>query len=268
MSSAPPPAAVLAAFGAAGEPRPLPGGEGRTWRVDDLVLKPCGLTAEAAWIAEVLSALPPSPLFRVARPVQAADGQWVVSGWEAWRRLPGATDPYRWDEILEVGKAFHQALAGVQRPVFLDDRDNPWTYGDRLAWDEIPLTGKEVMSELLVPLAKARRPVDLASQPVHADLLGNVMFADGLPPAVIDWPLYYRPPSWALAVVVVDALAWRNGPAQLLDRCADADEWDQMLVRALMFRIGTNEGFRRHGRTLHEPVKNYRSVAQLVLARV
>jgi hypothetical protein len=94
------------------------------------------------------------------------------------------------------------------------------------------------------------------------------MFSDGLPPAVIDWPLYYRPPWWALAVVVVDALTWHDGPAELLDRCADADEWDQLLIRALMFRIGTNEGFRRYGRTLHEPIKNYRSVAQLVLARV
>jgi hypothetical protein len=35
-----------------------------------------------------------------------------------------------------------------------------------------------------------------------------------------------------------------------------------------MFRIGTNEGFRRYGRTLLEPIKNYRSVVQLVLARV
>jgi uncharacterized protein (TIGR02569 family) len=268
MSAVPPPAAVLAAFGATGEPRPLPGGEGRTWVVGDVVLKPCGLTAEAAWIAEVLSTLPPSPLFRVARPVQAAEGRWVVSGWEAWRRLPGATDPSRWDEILEVGKAFHQALSGLPRPVFLDERDNPWTYGDRLAWDEIPLTGSEVMSELMVPLAKARRPLDLASQPVHADLLGNVMFADGLPPAVIDWPLYYRPPSWALAVVVVDALTWHDAPAELLDRCVDADEWDQLLIRALMFRIGTNDGFRRHGRTRYEPIKNYRSVVQLVLSRV
>src|SRR3977135_1466952 len=120
MSSVPPPAAVLAAFGAAGEPRPLPGGEGRTWVVGDVVLKPCGLPAEAAWIAEVLSTLPPSPSFGVARPMQAADGQCIVSGWEAWRRLPGATDPYRWDEILEVGNAFHQALAGLPRPVFLD----------------------------------------------------------------------------------------------------------------------------------------------------
>ena len=95
--------------------------------------------------------------------MQAADGHWVVSGWEAWRRLPGATDPYRWDEILAVGKAFHHALADLARPAFLDERDNPWTYGDRLAWEEIPLTGSEVMSELLVPLARARRPVDLPS---------------------------------------------------------------------------------------------------------
>ena len=35
-----PPAAVLDAFGVTGEPCLLEGGQGRTWRVGDLVVKP------------------------------------------------------------------------------------------------------------------------------------------------------------------------------------------------------------------------------------
>jgi hypothetical protein len=40
-----------------------------------------------------------------------------------------------------------------------------------------------------------------------------------------------------------------------------------MLIRALMFRIGTNEGFRRRGREIHEDAESYRSTVDLVLAR-
>jgi uncharacterized protein (TIGR02569 family) len=262
-----PPAHVLTAFGAnPGGATLLPGGEGRTWSSGDLVIKPAALAAETVWIAEVLSNLPADPRFRVGRPVRARNGDWLVDGWEAWHRLDGATDPSRWDEVLAAGQAFHEALAGIPRPLFLADRDNPWTYGERLAWAELPITGTEVMAELLAPLAAARRPIDLPSQPVHGDLLGNVMFAEGLPPAIIDWPLYFRPPLWASAVVVVDALTWHQGPADLLER--DSPGWDQLLVRALMFRIGTNEGFRRGGGEVREEADSYRSTVELVLSRV
>ncbi|GIH02321.1 TIGR02569 family protein [Rhizocola hellebori] len=264
--SATPPPQVLAAFGAYREAVPLPGGQGQTWLSGEVVLKPAGLEAETIWVAEVLSALVATARFRVARPVRASDGSWVVQGWQAWQRTPGAPDPRRWDEILVAGEAFHEALAGMARPSFLDERDDPWTYGERLAWEELPLRGGEAMAELLQPLASARREVQLASQPVHGDLLGNVMFADRLAPTVIDWPVYYRPVSWALAVAVVDALTWHAAPATLVDRLSDRPQWDQMLVRALMYRIATSEGRRRVGLPVREHAGVYRPVVDLILA--
>lgn len=259
---------VLAAFNARGEPVPLPGGQGRAWRVGDVILKPCGLPAEVAWVAEVLSTMAATASYRVPQPVRAVDGGWVASGWEAWLAMPGEPDARRWDDVLTVGEAFHHALAGLPRPGFLDVRDDPWSYGDRVAWEERPLDGREVMAELLLPLAQARRPVDLPAQPVHGDLLGNVMFAEGLPPAVIDWPLYFRPVSWALAVTVIDALTWYGAPDELAGRRADLDEWDQMLVRALMYRIATSEGCRRAGLPVRERSEHYTPVVDLVLSRL
>lgn len=263
-----PPAAVLAAFGARGDAVRLPGGQGRTWRAGQIVVKPGGLTAEAEWVAEVLSTVEETPRFRVARPVRAVDGNWVVQGWQAWRLTPGTPDPRRWDEVLLAGQAFHEALAGLDRPAFLEGRDDPWTYGDRIAWQELPLRGGEVMAELLEPLGSARQDVDLSLQPVHGDLLGNVMFADGMAPAVIDWPVYYRPVSWAAAVAVVDALTWHGAPAALVERWAGLAAWDQMLIRALMYRIATNEGYRRAGMPVREHVAVYRPVVDLLLARI
>jgi uncharacterized protein (TIGR02569 family) len=229
------------AFGATAGPVRLAGGKGGTWRAGDLVLKPVEYLPETLWRAEVLDRLPENPAFRVARPVRATDGAWVADGWEATRFLPGSPDVSRPDDVLRAGIAFHAALAGLDRPAFLDVRDDPWSDGDRVAWQESPLHASPLATELLRPLLEGRRPVTLAAQAVHGDLAGNVLFAAGLPPAVIDWPLYWRPPSWASAVAVADALCWYDAGPDLAERWSHQPEWPQMLIRALIYRIVTHD---------------------------
>lgn len=236
-----PPDAVLKAFEVTEAPVALAGGKGGTWRAGELILKPVEFADESIWRSEVLTALPESGNFRVARPVRALDGTWMAEGWEASRFVAGTEDVSRIDDVLRAGIAFHAAIAGLARPVFLDDRDDPWSVGDRVAWEEVPLRIGATSEELLRPLIKARRPVELASQAVHGDLPGNVLFADGLPPAIIDWPLYWRPPSWASAVAVVDALCWYDATPELVLRWSHLPAWGQMLVRALIYRIATDE---------------------------
>jgi uncharacterized protein (TIGR02569 family) len=266
MTTGAPPPGVLAAFDLHGPLTPLPGGQGTTWRCGDVVLKPVGLLAEAAWTADVLARLPPSPRYRVAPPVAARGGDWIADGWSAWRVIPGRPDPRRLEEVLRAGTEFHRAIADLPRPAFLDGRDDPWTYGERLAFGDIARTGDEAMADLLDGLEAARRPVSAPAQPVHGDLLGNVLFADGLPPAVIDWPVYHRPAPWALAVAIVDALTWHGAVESELDR-ANGPEWSQMLLRALAYRIATNEGRRRAGLPVTEPADAYQPVVRMVLAR-
>ena len=143
--------------------------------------------------------------------------------------------------MLRAGIAFHAAIAHLPRPAFLDRRDDPWSYRDRVAREELPIDADPAALELLTPLAGARRPVDLAAQVVHGDLAGNVLFAAGLPPAIIDWPAYWRPASWALAVAVADALCWYGATPDLAARWSHQPAWGQMLVRALIYRIATHE---------------------------
>ncbi|MGW6199499.1 TIGR02569 family protein [Kribbella sp. NPDC055110] len=230
---------VLDAFGLAEPVVRLPGGQGETWCSGGVVIKRAD--AEAAWRAEVLNALPESGEFRVARPVRARDGAWVAFGWEASELLVGATDVRRQDEVLTAAAAFHEAVAGLSRPQFIDTRQDPWADGDRVAWREQSVDGSPAYVELVGPLVDAWRPVELVSQVVHGDLPGNVMFADGLPPAIIDWPVYWRPPSWAAAVAVADALCWYGAQPELAARWAHLPEWGQMLVRALIYRMTTDD---------------------------
>lgn len=67
------PDAMLAAFGVVEAPVILAGGKGGTWRAGRLALKPVEFLAETLWRAEVLTQLPDSTEFRVARPVRALD---------------------------------------------------------------------------------------------------------------------------------------------------------------------------------------------------
>jgi uncharacterized protein (TIGR02569 family) len=251
---------VLAAFGATGAPRRLDGGRGRTWRAGPIVLKPADLPVESRWRASVLDALPDTGRLRTARPVRAASGDWLHGGWEAWRHAAGRTDPRRWDDALEAGEAFHEAVDAVARPAFLDDRDDRWSRADRVSWDLEAVEEHPALRELM----RARAPVEAAAQLVHGDLLGNVLFAPGLPPAVIDWAPYWRPTGWAAAVAVVDALCWHGADGALMRR-PQQDHWPQLLLRALLFRMVTD---REAGGAAWRPHPAYGPVAAMVLAAV
>lgn len=231
-----------------------------------MVLKPVEFLPETLWRAEVLRALPDSVEFRVSRPVRTLDGAWAIHGWEASQLLEGTPDVTRQDDVLRAGIAFHTAIANLPRPAFLDVRNDPWSIGDRIAWEELPVEAGSVALELLEPLLGSRRPTSLTSQVVHGDLPGNVLFAEGLPPAIIDWPAYWRPTSWASAVAVVDALCWYGASPELAARWSHLPAWGQMLVRALIYRIATHEAaFGPAGWALDQ-IAAYRPVIDLAVA--
>ena len=75
---------------------------------------------------------------------------------------------------------------------------------------------------------------------IHGDLTGNVLFADPLPPAVIDLALYWRPAAYARAIVVADALAWEGATPDDLAAATSGDGFGQFLARALLARIVTD----------------------------
>jgi uncharacterized protein (TIGR02569 family) len=226
-----PSADVLAGFAAEGSPELLPGGTGRSWRVGSLVIKPLqGSAVEVAWQAEVLSSIAQDG-FRVARPLPS-----VIDGWMASEYLPGEHRPRRWREIIEVAGDFHAALAHVPRPDgILDVRVDPWAVGDRVAWGEAPFPEVD-------DLLSALRPVHGQSQLIHGDLTGNVLFQEGLPPAVIDFAPYWRPIEFAAAIVVADALSWEGAPGELAD-IVDL----QYLLRAFVYRGVTTRVTGRSG---------------------
>ncbi|KOX45558.1 aminoglycoside phosphotransferase [Streptomyces sp. NRRL F-7442] len=232
--------AVLDAFGVEGVPVPLPGGQGRSVLVGGAVFKPAeGSDDEVEWASALFESLAPDSGFRVPLPLRAADGRSVVGGWTASEFLTGEPGPSgHWAGVLAAGRAFHAALGTVPRPSFLSRATHPWAVGDRVAWGEQDV---DVIDDLAAPfsvLRELRRPVRQdGAQLVHGDLAGNVLFAEGEAPAVIDFSPFWRPPVFAEAVVVVDGLLWFDLPPGLLTSGGGTPDWQQMLIRALIFRL-------------------------------
>ncbi len=214
--------------------------------------------ARAAWSAKVRETLFIDGI-RLARPVRSTDGRFVVAGWRADTFVAG-TPESRHDEVVSVAVRLHEATATLERPRFLTQAPvPPWTEvdvftaADRAAWEDRPLhslppgaswspasADGERSVDLIEQLATLRKPIKSASQLVHGDLYGTVLFAGPAAPGITDMAPYWRPASWAAGVVVVDALSWGEADDGLIDRWDALPEWPQMLLRALMFRLAVH----------------------------
>jgi len=143
------------------------------------------------------------------------------------------------DLVRQASDAFHDCVAQLPRPSFLDHRSDSWSYGDRVAWSGAQPQGDEPTRQLIAEALAGVQPVRTHSQVVHGDIGGNVLAAEGLPPAVIDWPPYFHPRGFALAVAAADAICWSGSPLNLLDVWNDVPEWNQLLLRAVIYRLAT-----------------------------
>ena len=65
----------------------------------------------------------------------------------------------------------------------------------------------------------------------------NVLFADGPPPAIIDFSPGWRPTGFASAVVATDAVVWHGADLGLLASVVDSRIGTELLMRALLFRL-------------------------------
>jgi uncharacterized protein (TIGR02569 family) len=215
------------------------------------VLKPLDvLPGELEWQASFVPrvAAAGEGAFRLATPMRTRDGGLVADGWTAWPLLVGRRDTGRWADIIAVGERLSAALTGLDRPSFIDKRNHAWAVADRVAWGEQPVDPFRYDSRVSA-MAELVEPLEAESQLIHGDLTGNVLFADTEPPAIIDLSLYWRPPAFASAVVVADALVWEGADESILAAVAHVERFGQYLVRAMLFRLVTELLVRgaRHG---------------------
>jgi uncharacterized protein (TIGR02569 family) len=235
---------VLRAFAARASPTPLDGGQGASWRAGSLVLKPVDDPARAEEVAMLVAGLEEDG-FRLARPVRAVEGRFVVSGWSAWHWVEGSHAEDRWPEVVDLSERLARVLAGHPRPALLDRLDDPWVRAGHVAFGEAPVAPYRHRPDVAALLPFLRPPAATDHQLIHHDLTGNVIFSDPEPATVIDFTPGWRPAGCQTAVVVADAFLWHDADAALADHAAGlADDFDQLFVRALLFRLVVDAIFR------------------------
>lgn len=245
-----PSARVLDLFAVPDPVQPLPGGQGRSVRAGDLVLSPDRGTEVHGWLSPLLARLAvrldQDPMrgrqdLRVAVPVPARDGNWVVEGWAASRYEPGTVVCRDLDVIRAAGNLLHAQLALLvtRRPAELDRRTDRWAAAERIAFGEAPIpTGNPDLTELI---SRARAAIGdglITGSPqlVHADLAQNVLLDPAGAPLVIDVAPAWRPAQWADAVCVLDVvLGWQTSLSALRSWAHGARR--AAMVHAIMFRL-------------------------------
>lgn len=255
-------------FGVSDNPVLLSGGEGRSFRAGNIVLKPTDNEVQVEWSAEVLQQIH-DKAFRVNQPIKTIDGKWVYDGWQAFRFIEGSEIKGRWQEKISVSRAFHQQLHGIERPHFIGRRNTPWERADLIVWndrdDEYGKKVRFVTDDLLA----VKRPLQLEEQIIHGDMTGNILFDENLPPAIIDFSPYWRPAEYATAIIIVDAIVWEGAPDSILDAMENTFENNQLLIRATLWRIRTTDEFSRiHTGDPTDEIIHYAHLIELLKSRL
>jgi hypothetical protein len=208
-------------------------------RAGDFVLKPVENPARYEWACERLAALKPRT-YRIAAPLQDANGRYVFRGWGATRFEPGEPEAGRWGEKLFVSRTFHADLNQIAYPPMPPGHDR-WTRAHEIAWQEADLPAG-LHPDLVGSLERLfghYSPLARAEAIIHADLCGNILFHPGLPPCLIDFSPAYGSPTYADAILVADAVAWEGAPLSLVEQLPFDENARQHLLRAVAFRLMT-----------------------------
>jgi hypothetical protein len=249
-----PTARVLDLFAVPDDVRRIPGGGGSSVVAGDLVLSPGRDAGTAQWLNPPLARLAvdldtrASRPLRIAVPVPARDGSWVVDGWGASRHEPDSTQCRDLAVLVATGRLLnaHLAHAFLARPP-LETRRDRWAAAERLAFSpphqlEAALDPHDARHDLLEEVAarlaasSSGRTTTAPDQLVHGDLAGNVLLDAHGVPVVIDLSPYWRPGVWAEAVCVLDAVLWLDAAPSTLEEWGRGAKRTAML-RAVAFRV-------------------------------
>lgn len=264
---------------------PLPGGEGRCFRVGAFVLRHENNIHEAESIAELYHVLQAdiesiaqqsrqSLAFRVPRPqpllFSHTERRWISSeGWSAWEYFRGRTlqagDALEISQTIEAVQAFHQALKSLPCPIWLKQRDSLYDKADRQCWSAHALwkPDRPDYAQLLGPLLQRLQALPaLQAQLIHGDLNpDNILIAPHHPPALIDFTPYWRPPDFALAIMAY-WLGPNTGDCEILKLFQSVPYFPQLLLRACLRTVLIDLGFVQSGQRAPEAELRFGAVVR------
>ncbi|WKK61027.1 hypothetical protein QYQ98_08320 [Corynebacterium sp. P3-F1] len=181
-----------------------------------------GAPAHAAWSSKVREKIT-VPGVRVARPVRATDGRFIVAGYHATDFVEGEPG-HRVDEAVAAALRFDDAMSYFPVPSL--DRDDVWAQADRDTWRGHTDGNKKL-------------------QIVHTDFLACCLFAGSLPPALTDFvpAAAARPHGYSAALTLIDGLLADAVDNAVLSRWSHVPDLLFLCERALDYREKLNAEF-------------------------
>ncbi|MDU0478894.1 TIGR02569 family protein [Staphylococcus chromogenes] len=224
------------------------------WRVGKMALMPVVQTETASISAKLRDHLKPQHV-RLARPVRATDGRYVVSGWRASLWEPGELQAGRVDETAVAALRLADALAtekippAVQAPITGPWQDSQvFLVADRAAWAADPAAilslglGGQASEKVEFALRLAARivplipPIEAPNQLGHADMLATTIWAGSQDPVVTDLVPVAHPHGYTAAQVIVDGLLADAVDRGIIMRFGSVPDIIGLLLRALLYR--------------------------------
>lgn len=228
------------------------------WHVGQAVVSEVVDPVAATWSARVRDQIQTNERqLRVARPMRATDGRYVVAGWRASIREPGVALA-RVDETVQAALRLDDALADVDIPTFVASsvraplaEGDLFLLADRAAWAKDPETVLAVAFDADQPASPHQRramaaaanvgqylePMGQQNQVTHADMLGTTIYDRLEAPLVTDLYCAAHPHGYSAAQVIVDALIMGLVDARILRRFRSVQGLRQLCLHALQYRI-------------------------------
>ena len=210
----PPTQSIIESFGSKEKPVLLHGGQCTTYISGNIVLKPVGRAESLNWKAEVFNNLPEVSSVRFTKFIKSIHNTWIYEGYSAYLFLVGEHVKGKYKEKLEASREYHKLLKNIKKPDFLDIPGGPWSAANKVALGEKEFNYDQEFLDLYNQIKPYLVPLDKDKQLVHADLSGNFLFDEILPPAIIDFK----------EVPNIKKLAWRGILTRIVEQ-AEHIKW-------------------------------------------
>jgi len=227
-------------FGSDVEPILLKGGRGNTYRSDKIVLKPSNNLTESEEVSELISKISSSDKLRIPKSIKSINGNWIEDGYVAWEFLTGKDLNDNYKEKLRACDWFSDIFENIEKPNFIENRNDAWSVADRVTWGEKEKEYMPEFQEMIDQVQKSLIPIEHSGQIIHGDISGNIVFdiKEGL--GVIDITLGWRPKDYAKALLIIDAITWEGADLSIYNHVKDLPNIRQLLLRAGLRRIIEN----------------------------
>jgi len=226
-------------FNLSGNGEPLEGGQGLSYKFENVVIKPVWDRGLYEFISPIYNSLDCNG-YRISRHLKSLNNNFVESGYGATSFEPGFHVKSELKKKLYISGLFHKDLRKIRIDNF-PKPGNPWNLANEIIWkhEKIPEDVNKLYKFYCEKIIEQLPEVKDDFQLIHADIGGNILFHESLDPLIIDFSPVIGPVKYANAIMICDAIAWDSEKMKSIYFLSPLTEYIPYIKYAVAFRIIT-----------------------------